>query len=193
MRAFALNVLLFLIFAMFVASPGRCAPAPADTEFATWALDRSNECDARWDRITLTIDAVPPDVHGRAAAALQRPSATERVTAVAELSHSVITTRSFFHKTSGKQQYLPLSTRERNGAARGVSTLKSPAKATLSVPYSVRRPLNSSLQQKEFFRDFGTSISRPKLNSFGRISTADHHRNGAVSRPTYRPARPRIL
>jgi len=55
------------------------------------------------------------------------------------------------------------------------------------------RPLNSSVQQKNFFQDYGTSISRPRLNSFGRIS-ADHPLyNGAVARPAWSSDHPHNL
>jgi hypothetical protein len=48
------------------------------------------------------------------------------------------------------------------------------------------------VQQKNFFARFG-EISRPRLNSFGRISSSDRLHRGAVSRPACRAARPRLL
>jgi len=193
MRTTALTVLLFLVFAVAAAIPARGAAAAANSNFVSWALDRSNECDARWSRIAGARNAgIPAGSRGTAVTPL-RSSAEQGVIHGAKLSHSVITTRSFIHAMSGNERHFPLSSRMRNGASRGVSTLQSPAKARLTVPYDVRRPLNSSIQKKNFFRNFGATVSRPKLDSFGRISRADRHRSGAVSRPAYRANRPRIL
>jgi hypothetical protein len=110
-----------------------------------------------------------------------------------ELSHAVISSHSLPHKVTMNSPLLPLSTRPRNGAARGVSRLQSPARARLSVPCTIKRPLNSSIQQKNFFHSFGGSVARPRLNSFGRISTKGRRFGGAVSRPAGRVSRPRIL
>jgi len=193
MRTTVLTVLLFLVFAAVAGIPARGAAAAANSNFVSWALDRSNECDARWSRIAGASNAdLPAGSRGTAIAPL-RSSAERGVIQAAKLSHSVITTRSFIHSMPGNERHFPLSSRLRNGAARGVSTLQSPAKARLTVPYDVRRPLNSSIQKKNFFRSFGATVSRPKLDSFGRISRTDHHRSGAVSRPAYRANRPRIL
>ena len=41
--------------------------------------------------------------------------------------------RQFLHQVNTNTQFLPLSTRERNGAARGASSLPSPAQATTVV------------------------------------------------------------
>ena len=192
MRTFALTVLLFLVFAAVAAIPAM-GVAAANANFVSWALDRSNECDARWSRIAGARNANMQAGSGGAAVMPLRPFAEQGVIPGAKLSHSVLTTRSFIHAMPGNERHFPLSTRDRNGASRGVSTLQSPAKARLTVPYDVRRPLNSSIQKKNFFRNFGATVSRPKLDSFGRISRTDRHRNGAVSRPAYRANRPRIL
>jgi hypothetical protein len=61
------------------------------------------------------------------------------------------------------------------------------------MPHSVRRPLNSSIQQKNFFRTFGASVARPKLDSFGKINRTGHARSRGVSRPASRADRPRLL
>lgn len=192
MRTSALTVLLFLVFAAVATIPAMGASA-ANANFVAWALDRSIEFDARWSRIAGARNANLPAGFGGTAVTPLQSSAEKRVIQGTKLSHSVLTTRSFIHAMPGNERHFPLSTRDRNGASRGVSTLQSPAKARLTVPYDVRRPLNSSIQKKNFFRNFGATVSRPKLDSFGRISRTDRHRNGAVSRPAYRADRPRIL
>jgi len=194
MRTFALmNMLLLLIVPALAAAPGQDIAAPADADFLAWALDRSNECDARWSHITGMSGVVPSSRSDGAAGRIQRPLAGESTGSGTELSHTIISTRSFFHSISGNEEHLPLSTRPRNGASRGFSRLQSPAKAHLAVHYDVKRPLNSSLQQKQFFRNFGMTVARPKLNSFGHISKAHRIGLGAVSRPASRAGRPRIL
>jgi hypothetical protein len=190
MRIVALTVLLLSVFAAACIAPAGNAVAAANTSFVSWALERSNECDARWNRISLGRDANRPERFGGAALRTGRQAVEQKG---AKLSHSVITTRSFIHTIAGNAAYLPLSTRERNGASRGTSRLQSPAKTRLTVPYDVRRPIHSSIQTKSFFREFGTTVSRPKLESFGRISKVDRHHRGTVSRPAYRATRPRIL
>jgi hypothetical protein len=192
MRTIVLNVLFFLAFACLAAVPGESAAAAAGTDFISWALDRSDECDARWSLIA-SGGAEPAIGSGDEHAARDWMRSPGRTTTGAKLSHSVVTTRSFINKTLRNDRYLPLSARKRNGASRGVARLKSPAQAHLAVPYSVRRPLTSSIERRKIFRDFGTSITRPRLDSFGRMSRDRRLHNGAVSRPAYRAARPRIL
>lgn len=190
MRILALTVLLLSVSAAAFIAPASDAVAASNANFVSWALERSNEFDARWSRIALGRDANLPGHFSGATHRTGRPAVEQKG---AKLSHSVITTRSFVHAIAGHSEYLPLSTRARNGASRGASKLESPAKAHLTVPYDVRRPINSSIQTRDFFHKFGTSISRPKLESFGRISKVNRHHRGSVSRPAYRATRPRIL
>jgi hypothetical protein len=191
MRTNVAAAVLFLMCAA-LAAPAWSAEAPASTSFISWALDRSSECDARWNAIASPggAAATRPD---RTAALNNRADSPPTDGAGSKLHHSVITTRSFIHGLSWNETYLPLTTRPRNGASRGVSKLSSPADAMLSLPNATRRPLNSSIQQKQFIRQFGGSISRPKLRSFGRLGTADRHGLGTPTRPASRVARPRIL
>jgi hypothetical protein len=191
MRMLAANALFFLIVTSAVV-PGRCSQAPAEGAFVSWALDRSSECDSRWTVITAAEAAASGSRDGTSVD-LSRPAVTNRVHAGSRLSHSIITTRSFIHELPRNQEYLPQTTQQRSGASRGVWTLTSPAQTQLTVPNAIRRPLNSSMEQKHFIRDYGTSISRPRLNSFGRLSGGGHHGLGTPTRPAHRASRPRIL
>lgn len=193
MRAFALIMLFALTLAPASSLAAPDAATAGEENFASWAHARSKECDERWSRIALTGGAYLRESSGGTASVPARSPVGQKSLSGSKLSHSVITTRSFIHQFTGNEERLPLSTRERNGASRGVARLRSPAKARLNASYDVRRPINSSIQKKNFFNRFGTSVSRPKLESFGRIGKADRHRNGAISRPRYRVDRPRIL
>ena len=193
MRTPMLTVLFLFVLTIAAVVPGIAAAAESRTCFVAWALDRAGEMDVRWNRMTAMGETKPSGAHDMTGTAAGRSLSSSRTVHGTELSHDVIASRSFLHKVTTKAQFLPLSTRERNGAARGVSSLQSPAKARLSMPNSVRRPLNSSFQQKNFFRTFGASIARPKLDSFGRISKTGHTRSRGVSRPASRADRPRIL
>jgi hypothetical protein len=119
-------------------------------------------------------------------------SIDDRASSSTKLSHKIIDSRDFVRRVGGDFQFMPQVAHRRNGAARGLTTLDSPADARLNVPYSIKRPLNSSIQQKNFFHSFG-DVSRPRLNSFGRIHKSEHSFSRTASRPSYRAARPRIL
>jgi hypothetical protein len=193
MRTSLLIVSFLFISAVVAAIPGIAAAAEATTGFVAWALDRAGEMDLRWSRMTGTGEASASGAPDGTGTTAERSPSSARIARGTELSHSVITPRSFLRTVSTKAEFLPLSTRERNGAARGVSRLESPAKARLSGPFSVRRPLNSSFQQKNFFHTFGASVARPKLDSFGRIHKTGHSRSRGFSRPASRADRPRLL
>ena len=193
MRTFGLNVLLFLVFAAVALSPSKGAAAAASPDFLSWALDRSSECDARWSLIAGPGDAHSSPVDGTNATATSWLPSGVNVMVLGTLSHSVITTRSFIHEMSRNERYLPLTTRPWEDAARVGSTFQNPAQAQLAVPNDIIRPLNSSVQQKNFFQDYGTSISRPRLTSFGRLSAAHPLFNGAVARPAFSSDRPHLL
>jgi hypothetical protein len=193
MRTPLSTVLFLFVLTVAAAIPGIAAATESGTGFVAWALDRAGEMDQSWTRITAVSETKPSGARNETAAAVELSHSPARIVRGTALSHDVITSRSFLRKVTTKAQFLPLTTRERNGAARGASSLQSPAKARLSMPYSVRRPLNSSIQQKNFFRTFGTSVARPKLNSFGRISKTGHTRSRGVARPASHADRPRIL
>jgi|GEM_PF-2417561 len=193
MRTTLLIVLFLFVMALAAVLPGKAAAAESTTGFVAWALDRAGEMDLRWSRMTGLGETNASEARDGTGTAAEHSPSSARIARGTELSHSVITSRSFLHKVSTKAEFLPLSTRERNGAARGVSRLESPAKARLSMPNSVRRPLNSSIRQKNFFHTSGASIARPKLDSFGRISKTGHTRSRGISRPASRADRPRIL
>lgn len=193
MRTPLLIVLSLCILAIAAAVPGKAAASESKTGFVAWALDRAGEMDLRWSRMTVPGETKPAGALCETGTAAERSPSSARTARGTELSHEIITSRSFLRNVTTKGQFLPLSTRERNGAARGASSLQSPAKARLSVPNSMRRPLNSSIQQKNFFHTFGASVARPKLNSFGRLSKTGHSHSRGVSRPSSRADRPRIL
>jgi hypothetical protein len=193
MRTSLLIVLFLFVMAVVAVIPGIAAAAESTTGFVAWALDRAGEMDLRWSRMTGLGETNSSEARDGTGTVAEHSPSSARIARGTELSHSIITSRSFLHKVSTKAEFLPLSTRERNGAARGVSRLESPAKARLSGPFSVRRPLNSSIQQKKFFHTFGASVARPKLDSFGRISKTGHSRSRGISRPAARADRPRLL
>jgi len=193
MRTPLLIVLSLGILAAAAAAPGTAAANESQTGFVAWALDRAGEMDQRWNSMTGLGETKPSEARYETVTAAELSSTAPRTVHGTELSHDIIASRSFLRKVTTKAQFLPLSTRERNGAARGASSLQSPAKARLSLPNSVRRPLNSSIQQKKFFRTFGSSVSRPRLDSFGRLSKTGHQHSRGAARPAYRAARPRIL
>ncbi len=193
MRTFLLAAVLIIVSGTACAIPGGSALAAEPAGFLSWALDRGGECDMRWNLIANTnVVESYSSLSGGTGTALGRPSVSEKASSASKLSHSIISTRSFFRSVERNAEFLPLSTRERGNATRGSHMLENPAHAHLATPYDVKRPLNSSVQQKNFFARFG-GISRPKLNSFGRISSSDRLHRGAVSRPACRAARPRIL
>lgn len=193
MRASSLIVLFLFASAVVAAVPGIAAAAESTPGFVAWALDRAGEMDLRWNRMTGLGEAKCPEARATTCPSTDFSSASARTVHGMKLSHDIVTSNSYLHKVTTKNQLLPLSTRERNGAARGVSRLESPAKAHLSTSYSVKRPLNSSIQQKHFVRSFGSSVSRPKLDSFGRINKTGHTRSRGFSHPAGRWDRPRIL
>jgi hypothetical protein len=193
MRTLGLNVLLFLVFATVAVSLPPGAALAAGPDFLSWALDRSGECDARWSLIADSGDAQSSPTDGTNVTTISWAPSDVKAMVPGALSHSVLTTRVFIHAMSKNERYLPLTARNRTGAAMGVSKLQSPAQAQLVVPYEVKRPLNSSIQQKNFFSDYGTSITRPRLKSFGWLSKDHRLFDGAIARPAYRSDRPRLL
>jgi hypothetical protein len=190
-----LSIVLFLfVLAIAAIVPGMAAAAESTTGFVAWALDRAGDMDLRWNRMTGQGGANTSEARDGTGTAAERSPSSARIARGTELSHSVITSRSFLRTVSTKAEFLPLSTRARSDAARGVARLQSPAKARLSGSFSVRRPLNSPLQQKNFFHTFGASVARPKLDSFGSsIHKTGHTRGRGVSRPASRADRPRLL
>jgi hypothetical protein len=193
MRTPLLIVLFLFVLTIAAVVPGIAAASESTTGLVARALDRAGEMDLRWSRMTGLGEANASEARDGTGTAAEHSPSSARIARGTELSHSVITSRSFLHKVSTKAEFLPLSTRERSDAARGASRLESPAKARLSMPHSVRRPLNSSIQQKNFFRTFGASVARPKLDSFGKINRTGHARSRGVSRPASRADRPRLL
>ena len=193
MRTSLLIVLFLFVLALAAIVPGIAAASESETGFVAWAIDRAAEMDLRWNRMTGSGEAKPSQAQDGISTATDRSSASSKTVRGSDLSHEIITSRSFLHKVTTQAQFLPLSTRKRSGAARGVSRLQNPAKARLSTSCRMRRPLNSSIQQKNFFRSFGTSVARPKLNSFGRVSRTGRTHSRGFTRPTRRWDRPRIL
>ncbi|MGD1047656.1 MAG: hypothetical protein ABR899_02750 [Candidatus Krumholzibacteriaceae bacterium] len=194
MRTFGLNLLLSLVIAAVAVSPSRGAAIAASSDFLSWALDRSAECDARWSLITDTGSTEISPFDGTEVTTISWLPSDVGAMLPGALSHSILTPQPFIHEMSRNERFLPQSTRPRSDAARVGATLDNPAQTQLMVPdESIKRPLNSSIQQRQFFQDYGTSIARPKLNSFGLISPDRHLFDGAIVRPAFRSDRPRIL
>jgi hypothetical protein len=193
MRTSSFTALLLLVLAAVCATPGGSVSAAAPTDFLSWAHARSDECDLRWSRIAdAGSGATASSLADSTASVSEGLTTAEKTIFGSKLSHSIISSRSFVHSVESNAEYLPLSTRERESATRGTQMLRNPAQAHLAIPYDVKRPLNSSVQQKKFIRSIG-DVSRPRLNSFGRISQSSRLYKGAVARPACRGARPRIL
>ena len=193
MRTFSFTALLLLVFAAVCATPGGSVSAAAPADFLSWALARSDECDLRWNRIAdASAGGMVPGISDSTETVSAWLTTSEKTMHGDKLSHSIISSRSFLHSVATDAEFLPLSTRERGGATRGTQMLKNPAQAHLAGPYDVKRPLNSSVQQKKFITSIG-DISRPRLDSFGRISKSSRLYKGAVARPASRAGRPRIL
>lgn len=180
--------------ALACALPSGGVRAEASPDFLSRALARSSECDASWGIIVQRSGAGAASVSSGAVDLTRaRRGATDRPDAGSGLSHRIIESTSFIHTVAGNREFLPRSTRERNDAWRGVSSLKSPADGRLSMPYGSRRQLNSSARIRSSIRSRSDSISRPKLDSFGRRAALGRYRSSAVAHPAYRCTRPRIL
>jgi hypothetical protein len=193
MRRSSLIAVLFSGLAVACVATGGRAAATRQGDFMSWAHEKSSEFDRRWS-IIADSGAAPADssLSEGAKEITGRLSASERIVLGSRLSHSIISSRSFFHKAAQNAAFLPLSTRRMGDATRGMNMLSDPARARSPVPCDVKRPLNSAVQQKSFIPKFG-DVSRPRLNSFGRIgSTSRLHRAG-TSHPTTRADRPRLL
>ena len=189
MKLFTTLVLPLIIFALALSVPTNEAGATEPDEFVAWAIKQGQSCDREWSRIVGATssrrDLASPSCRVRTGRGSSTPVRTIQ-TAVhrAEWTH---TTTSFSHR--GDLPFLPLSTRNRNGPSRGTGVLRNPAQAQLGISHEYRRPLNSWVQRK---RSFGqrSDFTRPRLTSYGRISTQSGRR-GAATRPAYRPDRPK--
>lgn len=202
------RVAFIAAFGVFFLSAGAHAegtvPAAGPTGFMAWALLKSSDCDSSWMRMTEQKPpaAAPSLQEGPEAPAIRAkgpwaeliwPSLEEPTTKSSKLSHRIIDSRDFFQMVGGDFPFLQGLARKRNGPTRGMNPLQHPADAHLVVPYDVLRPLNSSIQQKHFIRSID-EVSRPRLNSFGRLLGPGEHRlNRTPARPYYRAARPRLL
>jgi len=193
MRTFGPNVLLLIVLLAAAATPSRGADFSTGSTFISWALDRSTECDARWKLITDGGPAESSVLDGTQVFPITWLSSGEKGMSPGALSLSVTNTTGFIHQMSRNQRYLPLTTRLMDSPARGASTLDSPAQAELNLPNAMKRPLNSSIQQMNFFQDYGCSISRPRLTTFGRISQDHRLFDGSTARPAFRADRPRLF
>lgn len=191
-RESVLGVLAFFLVAASCFAAGSVR-ASDSSSFMAWATSRSSECDTRWARISAPATAVATASPGTAQHAPSgRRTAGESTERASELSHTIVDQTNFIHPVGGDFDLLGRTTRERGDAARGQNTLRSPADAHLNVPYSVRRPLNSSVEQKNFFHSMG-DVTRPRLKSFGRMHTGTRMYGRVPARPSYRAARPRVL
>ena len=167
----------FLLAAACIAMPEK-AQASEHSDFVNWALDQGKTFDQSWIRITggkaaavsssRTPHARPAVRRGRSVSgrALRRNGASKPLST---------------HFTQrGAPPVLQMSTRVRNSPTRGATKMTSPASVARGAPFNRKRPYSSS---KGIRTSIGArkDFSRPRLKSFGRVSSGGRRRG--VSRP----------
>ncbi len=166
---FALPVIPVLVVSLCLSAAG--AYASESGEFIEWALEQGKACDSSWNSFVRSqpdgVVVAGAPVSGRTA----RPPA--RVS-----SRLNANGKGFIHKAD--LPFLPFSTKERNGPARGLTKLDSPASARLNVPHTRKRPFNSRTELGSFLRR-RTGATRPGVTSSHRISRVSRTRRSVSS------------
>lgn len=173
-----LTAFSFLLAASCIVMPDE-AQASEHSDFVNWALDQGKTCDQSWIRIT----------DGKAAAVSSsrkphtRPAARSgrSVSGRAVRSNGASRPLSTKFTQRGTPPFLQMSTRVRSSPTRGVTKMTNPASISRGAPYNRKRPFSSSVQIRSSIRR-RTDFSRPRLKSFGRISSGGRRRG--VSRPS---------
>jgi hypothetical protein len=140
------------------------AVASESGEFVEWALQQGRACDSSWNSFVKS----QPD--GLSVAGANVRGLTARSSFRTETG-LYANGKGFIHKAN--LPFLPFSTRERGGPARGVTKLDSPASARLNVPHTRRRPFNSRTEMVSF---------RRRRSSSTRLSVTSSHRISRISR-----------
>ena len=173
---FALSAVSVLYVAICLSTAS--AVASESGEFVEWAMQQGRACDRSWDSFVKS----QPDGVGVARAKVR--GMTTHSTAQTK-TFANTNARGFIHKAN--LPFLPISTRKRNGPARGLGKLDHPASARLNVPHKRRRPFNSRTELGSSRRR-RTGATRLRVTSSHRISRVSRRRRG-VSRPTFRTTR----
>lgn len=192
---------VFLVAVVFFLVPLRAAASESD-DFVQWALKQGKGLDKTWSRITAGKTA--GGMHGSSTIGTgQSARSWTRSTAsgwsasggsssewspVTDAGNWTHTNSSFIHK--GELPRFPMSTRDRTSPSRGTQALRNPAKARLGILHGYRRIPNARVPKKHFFHDqMGRTRPSPKMGT--RFSPFQRRSRG-VTRPSYRPARPRM-
>jgi hypothetical protein len=187
-----MRIIPFAAALLLVACPlAATAAAPKSADFIAWALNRGAECDKRWDRILERADMTP------AAQSASEPDEiiTRRSTPGPSISATgpsvdFCSPSGLVHKTITDSERLPQSTRERGDPIRGSAMIDFPVSARLATAFDRFRPLSGSVAQR-FSIPSRQSVTRPRLNTFGRFSQST--RRGGPAHPGSRPSRPRMF
>jgi len=175
---FALSAVSVLYVALCLSTAS--AVASESGEFVEWAMQQGRACDRSWNSFVKS----QPDGVGVACAKVRGITARPP----GQTGTGIYTNgRGFIHK--GSLPFLPFSTRERSGPARGLGKLDHPASARLNVPHTRKRPFNSRTELGSHRRR-RTGATRLSVTSSHRISRVSRTRRG-VSRPAFRTSRPR--
>ena len=166
------SVLLFAVCAF------TCGAAAGESgDFTEWARKQSDACDRNWNNFVQAQPRGPM----KAPVRLHKRGMTIPGKSAKKPSGWHMSDKGFIHKA--ELPFMPMSTTERGGPTRGVSKLRSPASARLSVPHSRRRPVNSSSQIKSSLRRRSDS-TRLSVKSGHRLSTSSRRRRTASRRAT---------
>jgi hypothetical protein len=162
-----------LLAALCVIASGAAANESGD--FTEWAREQSDACDRNWNNFVNSQPRGPM----RTPVRFDNAGSTTPGFRAEKRSGWHFDNKGFVHKAD--YPFLPLSTKERNGASRGVQRLESPASARLNVPHSRRRPVNSSAQITSSLRS-RSEATRLSVKSGHRLSRVSTRRSGASSR-----------
>ena len=165
----ALSVIPLLVASICLSTAG--AVASESGEFIEWALEQGRACDSSWN----SFIRAQPDGVVVSAAPLRGVTARSSARTASGLYTNG---KGFIHKAD--HPFLPFSTKGRNGPARGLTKLESPASARLNVPHARKRPFNSRTELGSSLRR-RTGATRLSVTSSHRISRVSRTRRSASS------------
>jgi hypothetical protein len=171
---FALSVIPVLVVSLCLWAAG--AVASESGEFIEWALEQGKACDSSWN----TFVRSQPD--GVVVTGTTKLRGMTTRSSARTASGLYTNGKGFIHKAS--LPFLPFSTRGRNGPARGLTKLESPASARLNVPHTRKRPFNSRTELGSSLRR-RTGATRLGVISSHRISRVSRRRGVASSSFTH--------
>jgi hypothetical protein len=165
----ALCVLLCIVTASSVASESG--------EFVEWALQQGRVCDGSWNSF---VKSQPDGVSVAVASVRVMRVSSPALAETGQYANS----KGFIHKAN--LPFLPFSTRERGGPARGLTKLSNPASARLNVPHTRRRPFNSRTELGNFRRrrTGATRLSVTNSHRISRVSRTRRSASGSFTRTT---------